>query len=58
MFQWTVSPENAPDKAEQVEIGFERGVPVSLNGRQLSGAALMDALNGIEIGRASCRERV
>jgi len=32
MFQWTASPESAPDKAEVVEIAFERGVPVSLNG--------------------------
>ena len=47
MFQWTASPESAPDKAEVVEIAFERGVPVSLNGVQHSGAALMEALNVI-----------
>jgi len=47
MFQWTASPESAPDKAEVVEVAFERGVPVSVNGVQHSGAALMEALNVI-----------
>ena len=36
LFQLTVSPEKAPDKPETVEIGFERGNPVSVNGRKLS----------------------
>jgi len=31
-FQWTTDPQKAPDKPEEVEIGFEKGKPVSLNG--------------------------
>ena len=32
MFSWTVAPEAAPDRPEYVEIGFESGTPVSVNG--------------------------
>ncbi len=35
----------APDKAEYVEIGFEKGVPVKLNGRRISGVKLIETLN-------------
>src|SRR5216684_3678231 len=35
MWQWIVSPEKAPDKAEEIEIGFEAGTPVSVNGTKL-----------------------
>ncbi len=35
MWQWIASPQNAPDKAEEVEIGFEAGSPVSVNGTKL-----------------------
>ena len=45
MFQLTVSPENAPDEPEIVEITFERGVPVAVNGVQLPPAAVIEALN-------------
>src|SRR6202451_2833444 len=42
----TKSPADAPGKAAEVTIGFERGVPVSLNGQhQLSGVALLEELN-------------
>ncbi|MDR1093216.1 MAG: argininosuccinate synthase [Clostridiales bacterium] len=41
------TPENAPDKAEYVEIGFERGIPVSLDGQPMSGVDLIRKLNGI-----------
>jgi argininosuccinate synthase len=47
MFQLTVSPEDAPDKAEYLEIGFEKGVPVSLNGDTLSAVELFTKLNRI-----------
>jgi len=46
-FSWTADPDKAPDKAEYVEIGFEKGLPVSLNGRNMSGVELIDALNRI-----------
>ncbi|MCX7817292.1 MAG: argininosuccinate synthase [Syntrophales bacterium] len=43
----TVAPEKAPDKPTYLEIDFERGNPVAVNGQRLSPAELMDVLNGI-----------
>ncbi len=45
VYQRTVDPEAAPDKPEYVEIGFERGDAVSVNGEALSPAALLAKLN-------------
>lgn len=47
MWQWIASPEKAPDKPAQVEIGFDAGTPVSVNGKKLSAVALLDELNAI-----------
>jgi argininosuccinate synthase len=47
MYQFTVSPEEAPDKPEYIEIGFEKGNPVSLNGEKLSALELFNHLNKI-----------
>ena len=47
VFEWTVPPEKAPDKPEYVTIGFECGVPVSLNGEEMSPVGLIEALNEI-----------
>ncbi len=47
MFQLTTSPEEAPDEPEYVEIGFEQGKPVSVNGELLSGVEIMRSLNQI-----------
>jgi argininosuccinate synthase len=47
MYELTTSPENAPDEAEYVEIGFERGTPVSLNGQPMPALDLFIALNKI-----------
>ena len=41
------TPETAPDKAEYVEIGFEKGVPVSLNGKKTKPVALVAKLNAL-----------
>jgi argininosuccinate synthase len=46
-WQWTNSPQNAPDQPEQVEIGFAQGVPVSVNGKSLPPVALLENLNDI-----------
>ncbi|MBA3678137.1 MAG: argininosuccinate synthase [Sphingosinicella sp.] len=43
--QRTISPEEAPDKPTIIEIGFERGDPVSVDGESLSPAALLTRLN-------------
>jgi argininosuccinate synthase len=45
MFLLTVSPEKAPDKASVVEIEFEKGVPVAVDGKKLSPAKLLAELN-------------
>ncbi len=47
MWRWTVSPEQAPDESSILEIGFERGDPVSLNGMPLSPGQLLAELNRI-----------
>jgi len=47
MWQWVVSPANAPDKAEELEIAFEEGTPVSLNGKKLAPIDLLNTLNDI-----------
>jgi len=45
MFTLTVAPEMAPDAPETVEIHFEKGNPVSINGERLSPASLLSRLN-------------
>ena len=45
MWRWTVSPENAPDKPTYIELGFEKGDIVSVDGKRLSPAAVMETLN-------------
>ena len=47
MFQLSNSPEQAPDEAEYIEIEFEEGVPVRLNGERLSAVELFLRLNKI-----------
>ena len=45
MWRWTVSPKDAPNESEIIEIGYERGDPVSINGKKMSPAALLAELN-------------
>ena len=47
MFVLTVSPEDAPDKPEIIEIDYERGDPVAVDGERMSPAALLQHLNKI-----------
>jgi argininosuccinate synthase len=47
MYQISTSPENAPDEAEYVEIEFDSGEPVSVNGEKLSAAKIVERLNAI-----------
>ena len=44
-FSWTSSVENAPDKPEILELGFDKGIPVSLDGKKLDGVTLIENLN-------------
>ncbi len=45
MWRWTVSPEKAPDAAEYLDIEFERGNIVGLNGAKMTPAAVLAKLN-------------
>jgi argininosuccinate synthase len=47
MFQLTVSPEKAPDRAEEIEIEYASGDPVAVNGERLPPAALLARLNEV-----------
>jgi argininosuccinate synthase len=49
VYQRTISPMEAPDVVTEIQIGFDRGDAVSLNGKALSGATLLAALN--DLGR-------
>lgn len=44
-FEWTVSPEKAPNKPEYVNIDFEKGVPIALNGEFLPPLVIVETLN-------------
>ena len=44
-FAWTKSPKEAPDTPGYVEIGFEQGVPVAVDGKKMDGVTLIRALN-------------
>jgi len=47
VYEWTVAPSEAPDAPAYVEIGFERGLPVSLDGRETDPVSLVLRLNEI-----------
>jgi argininosuccinate synthase len=47
MWQWVVSPAEAPDSPAEVEIGFEAGVPVSVDGQRLAGVELIEKLSAL-----------
>jgi argininosuccinate synthase len=60
MWRWTVSPEEAPNKAQYVELTYSHGDIVAVNGEQMSAANVMETLNRIGsehgIGRADIVE--
>ena len=60
MWQWITAPARAPEAPAEVEIGFDEGTPVSLNGRRLGGVELIDQLNSLAaahgVGRADIVE--
>ena len=55
-WQITRSPKEAPDREEQVTIGYEKGIPVSVNGMKLDPVALVELVN--EIGARNAIGRV
>ncbi len=60
MFTMIVPPEKAPNKVTYIEISYEKGNPVAINGKKMSPAKLLDKLNSIAgkngIGRADIVE--
>ena len=50
IYEWTVGARKAPAEPFYVEVGFERGVPVSLDGEEMDGVAIISKLN--ELGGA------
>jgi argininosuccinate synthase len=53
---WTKSPQEAPDRPEEIRIDFEKGVPVGLNGQKLDPVQLVELLN--EIGARNAIGRI
>ena len=47
IYEWTRSVKDAPEKPSYVEIGFERGIPVSLDGEEVDGVTLVRRLNDL-----------
>ncbi len=60
MYLWTLAPELAPDTPERIEIGFDAGVPVTVNGESMGPVELLSTLNEIGsrhgVGRADLVE--
>lgn len=60
IYGWTVSPEKAPDRPDLITLDFLKGVPVRLNGKDMSGVDLIAALNTLAgkhgIGRSNMIE--
>jgi argininosuccinate synthase len=46
-YTWTVSPADAPDKPQYIEIGFDKGIPVTLDGKEMEGIAFIQKMNEI-----------
>ena len=46
-YQWTTNPLDAPDEPVEVEIEFEQGRPIALDGKEMDGAPLIEQLNAI-----------
>ena len=47
VFEWTVSTENAPDEAQKLDITFENGVPVAIDGKKMGAFEIISECNRI-----------
>jgi argininosuccinate synthase len=47
VYAWTRSPADAPDQPLYIEIAFDRGIPVAIDGQGMDGVALVDRLNDL-----------
>jgi len=50
VFTWTKSPTETPDKPSYVEVGFEKGIPVTMDGKKIDGVSLIRRLNELAGG--------
>src|SRR5207237_872106 len=48
----TKSPQQAPDRAQRVRIGFESGVPISVDGQRLDAVSVVELLNEVGVNHA------
>jgi len=60
MYRWTTAPEAAPDRPETVDVRFESGVPVAIDGEPMDAVSLVETLNALGsrhgVGRADIVE--
>jgi len=49
-FTWTKAPTEAPNEPDYIEIGFDRGIPITIDGQKLDGVSLIRRLNEL-VGR-------
>ena len=47
VFTWTRSPDNAPDTPVYLEIGFDKGIPIAIDGQEMDGINLIQHLNDL-----------
>jgi len=47
VFQWTVDPDEAPARAKELVIGFEEGIPSTIDGSKMAGVSLIEKLNDL-----------
>jgi argininosuccinate synthase len=45
IYTWTKSPANSPNKPDYIEIGFDKGIPIALDGQEMDGISLIQDLN-------------
>ncbi|MCK5577214.1 MAG: argininosuccinate synthase, partial [Dehalococcoidales bacterium] len=45
VYSWTKSPQDTPDEAAYIEIDFDQGIPLALNGQKMDGVGLIEQLN-------------
>ena len=45
VFRWTVDPDEAPERAKELVIGFREGIPITLDGQAVDGVELIERLN-------------
>jgi argininosuccinate synthase len=58
LFLWTTSPEKAPDRPQTVDLTFDEGIPVAVDGRPMDPLALLEHLNAVGSSHGVGREDI